>query len=329
MNINTNSSKEATTVTNNTNKNTVTSNKHKVYSGRKILSLGGFVYLLLLPKPMAVNSLRLLSSSTHIGPDKNTGILGIRRTTATFTFHRNWRSVNTIDGGSECRCFCSDISTAAAAAGGGGIVRNIPLVVSTTTTTRATTDIPTISRRSYRNIAGYTKALFAYNPLASSSHRGSHNSSRRTAVGSSTKSSRNSTTSRLFATSSAPQMNMYHLDSIGSTQDEARRILQDETLHGTLYVVCDSCEYFIILYDGMIYNSTVGIAYSLFAIQHHIIYQRPYSLFIYIYFTLQTTRRSQNNHGNYYGFTDTWKRYQPSNMDRQTRECISHRCCAI
>lgn len=49
---------------------------------------------------------------------------------------------------------------------------------------------------------------------------------------------------QLFATSSSradlspPQeedneIKMYHLDCIGSTQDEARRILQDDTLHGT------------------------------------------------------------------------------------------------
>jgi hypothetical protein len=211
MNILANSSKDAA-VTKNTNIAVATSyNKHKVYSGRKYLSLGGFVYLLsLLPKPMVVTSFRLLvvsSTPPHIAPsDKYHSILGIQRS----------------------------------------IARNTPFIVSAT---RVTTDVPTIQRQRYTNSPVRTKALFAYNHnhfLSShnSSSSSSSSSSRTVTIGTrnttSTDSSRNTSSTRLFATSS-PKLNMYHLDSIGSTQDEARRILQDETLHGTLLYVVFVC----------------------------------------------------------------------------------------
>jgi hypothetical protein len=86
----------------------------------------------------------------------------------------------------------------------------------------------------------------------------SSNISRIGIISSTSKTNTSSVQQQLFATSSPgadlspPQeedneMKMYHLDCIGSTQDEARRILQDDTLHGTFVRFC-------VLHTGTLWN---------------------------------------------------------------------------
>mmetsp|Transcript_5578 Transcript_5578/g.10602 ORF Transcript_5578/g.10602 Transcript_5578/m.10602 type:complete len:222 (-) Transcript_5578:396-1061(-) len=198
------------TFTNNTNTNPPLFNKIKrSRRSRNIRSSslgergGGFLYLFLLMVPRVVgNSLRLVSTTALTDNTIQKDILLGTRQSST------GRSASL----SSRLCFCAP----------GDFSRVLAVVKRDHDTT-----ITSFSRPAVRGGAN----SFAYNYQ---NHNHNHHWISRCNTTSKRSSSR--VHSRLFATSPpSPQMNMYHLDSIGSTQDEARRILQDETLHGTLY----------------------------------------------------------------------------------------------